>query len=171
MEEMVNRFLSIFVRLMIGTVILVFLSCRTIVPITDEVELRIDDITVTAEGTWYAVHRPIIPPEGPTFFIHLEIVIENASDENISDFMATKITLYYENTDDEFVTFSLQLQDGTAGGTEIPSGVIDTLVYINKDAYHSDIAEGTMLYGCVNVEWQGAEVSLATPASSVEYLW
>jgi hypothetical protein len=171
MQEAVNGFWYLFKKLTICTLVLVFLSCQSIVSLTDEVELKIDDITVTAEGAWYADHQPVIPPEGPTFFIHLEVVIENASDEDISGFQATKITLYYEDTADEFVTFSLQLQEETPGGAEIPPGVIDTLVYTNKDEHHSDIAEGTMFYGCINVEWQGAAGSLATPASPVGYVW
>jgi hypothetical protein len=133
--------------------------------------LKIDGITVAAEGSWCANHQPVIPPEGPTFFIHLEVVIENASDEDISGFKATKITLYYEDAAGEFATFCLQPQEGTPGGAEILSGVIDTLVYTKKDAYHSDIAEGTMLYGCINVEWQDAAGTLATPASPVGYVW
>ncbi len=157
-------------KILLLSVFLLIITCQSVVPPCGDTELVIDGITITAEGSWYANHFPIVPPEGPPFGVFLHVYVENASGNDLHDFRAAKVTLYYENTDIDFVTFDLNAHFDTPDKATIESGNTDTLSYLSKDHFHSYIEEGTMLYGCVRLKWLGGEGTVATPPSPVAHL-
>lgn len=150
-------------------IFITLLSCRLPIPSTHDTKLVIDGITITATGHWYADHMPVIPDAGPPFFVVIEVVVDNSSLGDLNDLQATRITLYYESTKDEFATFDLATMDET--GATIPKGETDTLVYISRDEFYSNIEEGRMLYGCIRLTWRSGDGILATPPAPVGYLW
>ena len=79
----------------------------------------------------------MLPHNGPiTFYLNLFITITNTGLEDITDFNASKMSLY--NLDSElFYTFSIRPETNAT----IPAGSTETLVYHNQE-YHCDVPFG-----------------------------
>ena len=143
--------------------LILFPACTSVVSPVANTELIIDGITVTARGSWY--YRQTMY-HGVVFETAVTLVVTNQSNEDLENLTAERITLYYENTEDDFATFVLADNSNT-----ILAGTADTIRCINRDIYTTNIETGTTLYGCLELEWKDGNGRLATPASAVTVVY
>lgn len=142
-------------------------------PPTDEVApIQVDYLVFEANVVFWQNFMPIIPPEGPPFYLVLEITVKNYGNIPISGFTAIKTTVYFAATTRALHTFQLEPLD--SANNSIHPGEIRKLEFTNERStiFSPDLEEGTKLYARVLVRWESDQaVILTTPLAPVEFTY
>lgn len=133
----------------------------------------IDDVKFTISSYLWQDFMPMIPPDGPPFYLNLEIEIQNNSGKEIRDFSALMITLYYPDTQTIFHDFKLIPAANTKPEEIILPQERRTLSYTNEreEIFSPQIEKGIKLYGRIMVKWNGKEYLLTSPPQEVIFTY
>jgi hypothetical protein len=139
---------------------------------TDTAEV-LGGIKVIISGYFWQDFMPIVPPEGPPFYILFKFKITNNSQSKIENFSANLATLYYDKTKDRFYTFKLIPAGNTKPKEEILPKETKYLEYTNDrtEKFSPQIEEGTKLYGRILVSWEGKEHIFTSPPIPVVFTY
>ncbi len=140
-------------------------------PAQDGIPLRLDSLKIQAEGLFWIDSMPSVPTEGAPFYCLFTLTIENSGDEAIAEFNATRASLCYAGTKDEFHSFSLISTLETVPDETIPAHTMETLYYRGKDPFYSRELDDDSLYACIKVEWNTALGVVTTPPAGVTVTW
>ncbi len=181
MERSKRLFLAFIGLIMvIGVAMVIFFYYKANQPVpppdeppTDEIApIQVDNLVFEANPIFWQNFMPIIPPEGPPFYLVLEIIVKNYGDISISDITAIKTTVYYAATTRALHTFKLEPSGST--NNSIRPGETKKFEYTNDRStiFSPDLEEGTELYARILVRWASEhEVILTTPPAPVEFTY
>ena len=142
-------------------------------PPTDEVvPLQVENLELEASATFWQNFMPIIPPEGPPFYLVLELTVTNYGPTTISGFKAVRTTVYFANSKDVLHTFQLEPLDPE--NNSIHPGETITFEFTNERTtiFSPDLEEGTKFYARILVSWKPEHTEILTsPPVSVEFTY
>jgi len=143
------------------------------IPLPADTAEVLDGIKIIISGYFWQDFMPVIPPEGPPFYILFKFKITNNSQSKIDDFSASLATLYYDKTKDRFHTFKLIPSANTKPLEEILPKETKYLEYTNDRAeeFSAQIEEGTKLYARILVSWDGKENIFTSPPIPVVFTY
>lgn len=169
---------SIGLIMVIGVVMVIIFHYKANQPVPPPVEpptdemapIQVDYLVFEAKIIFWQNFMPIIPPEGPPFYLVLEIIVKNYGNIPISDITAIRTTVYYAATTRALHTFKLEPFDSV--NNLIRPGETRKFEYTNDRStiFSPDLEEGTELYARILVRWESEhEVILTTPLAPVEF--
>lgn len=142
-------------------------------PPTDVIPpIQADNMVFEANAIFWQNFMPIIPPEGPPFYLVLEITIKNLGSIPITGLTAVRTTVYFAATTRALHTFQLEPLDSV--NNSIQPGEIRKLEFTNdrSTAFSPDLDEGTKLYARILVRWEIEQaVILTSPLAPVEFTY
>lgn len=143
------------------------------IPLPADTAEVLGGIKIIISGYFWQDFMPVIPPEGPPFYILFKFKITNNSQSKIDDFSASLATLYYDKTKDRFHTFKLIPSANTKPLEEILPKETKYLEYTNDRAeeFSAQIEEGTKLYARILVSWDGKENIFTSPPIPVVFTY
>lgn len=145
------------------------------VPPVDSIDtINSDGLELWAEAIYWQDFMPVIPEEGPPFFIVIRVNITNTGATTVTDFNAIRVTMYFNGTTTPFATLNLTIVGAGPEWPQIAPGENVVLEFTNvRDSIFSPtIDEGTPLYSRVLVTWNsGAQEILTTAPSCVLYTY
>ncbi|MFQ6125577.1 MAG: hypothetical protein ACE5R6_13395 [Candidatus Heimdallarchaeota archaeon] len=181
MEGLKRLFLALIgLFIVIGAVLLITYHYKANLPVpppdkppTDDVApLQVGNLVLEANAVFWQNFMPIIPPEGPPFYVIIEITMRNYGSFPISGFTAIKTTVYFAATKNPLHTFQLEPVD--AANNSIQPGEIRKLEFTNgrSTIFSPDLEEGTKLYTRILVHWASNQAEiLTTPLAPVEFTY
>jgi len=133
----------------------------------------IDDVKFTISTYFWQDFMPVIPPDGPPFYLNLRIEIQNNSQKAVKDFSAFTITLYHLDTQEILHGFRLIPALNTKPEETILPQERKTLTYTNdrEEIFSPQIEQGIKLYGRIMVKWNGKEHLLTSPPQEVTFTY
>ena len=133
----------------------------------------IDDVKFTISSYFWQDFMPMVPPDGPPFYLNLKIEIQNNSQKTVKDFSALTITLYHLDTQEVFHGFRLIPSVNTKPEETILPQERKTLIYTNdrEEIFSPQIEQGIKLYGRIMVKWNGKECLLTSPPQEVIFTY
>ncbi len=142
-------------------------------PPTDVVApIQVDNVVFEANAIFWQNFMPIIPPEGPPFYLVLEITVKNWGNVPLTGLTAVRTTIYFADTTRALHTFQLEPLDSV--NNSIKPGEIKNLEFTNDRStiFSPDLEEGTKLYARIQVCWGSEQaVILTTPLAPVEFTY
>lgn len=191
MKHLVLKFFKIFtfLVLILSNIFLFFSGCKksALTPETDLIPVPpperspqdkdsivvIDDLKFTISSYFWQDFMPVIPPEGPPFYLKINMEIKNDIRGRLEGFSALMATLYYLDTSKFFHNFRLTPAANTKQEETIFAQERRTLIYTNdrKEIFSPQIEQGTKLYGRIMVEWNGKKHLLTSPPADVTYTY
>jgi len=189
MEVLTVRFSYIvfFLVLVVSTVFFFIDGCKKLA-LTPEAELIevppserlpqerdsvmvIHDLKFSISSYFWQDFMPMIPPEGPPFYLHFRIEVKNNSGRPIKGLTALAATLYYLETQKIFHSFRLIPTANTQPAETILPKEGKTLIYTNdrEEIFSPQTEQGTKFYGRIMVRWSGKTHLLTSPPAGVGY--
>ncbi len=133
----------------------------------------INDIKFKISPYFWQDFMPLVPPEGPPFYLNFKIEVQNLAGRPMRDFSAIIATLYYFDTQNLFHSFKLIPTASTQPEETILPQEKRTLIYTNdrNEIFSPRIEQGTKLYARIAVRWDGEQHLLTSPPASVAYTY
>lgn len=133
----------------------------------------INDIQFKISPYFWQDFMPLVPPEGPPFFLNFKIEIHNLTGKHVNGFSALIAALYYFDTQHLFQSFKLIPTASTQPEETISPLEKKTLIYTNdrNEIFSPQIEKGTKLYARIVVRWDGEKHLLTSPPASVAYTY
>ena len=142
-------------------------------PPGEEPEIVIKDgLEAWAEAIYWQDFMPAIPEEGPPFYTIIWVNVTNTGNTTITNFHPVRVTIYFYNTSQVFVTLDLTSNIQYFVWPQIGPGESAVFEFTNvRDTIFSlTIEEGAVLYSRVLATWEsGSEMILTTPPSALLY--
>jgi hypothetical protein len=136
--------------------------------------ITVDNLRLTAVAEFTQDYVPPIPSEGAPFHVVVTINITNTGTTNVTDFMAPRLTIYYNNTLTPLVTLPLNISGDWPEWPLIRPGETVELDFNNlpDPIFSPSLDEGTGLYVAVLVSWGGvSDAIIITPPSQLVFLY
>ncbi len=128
-----------------------------------------NELELWAEAFYWQDFMPIVPEEGPPFFIRILVNVTNTGNTTVSDFDAIRTTIYFHNNSLPLVTLNLII---VGDPIQISPGESIVLEFTNdrNSVFSPTIEEGAVLYSRILIRWAGGlEGILTTPPSALGY--
>jgi len=131
----------------------------------------IDEVKFVIRSYFWQDFMPMIPPQGPPFYLVFKLKVTNNTDRALIDFYAVKTNLFYEDDNEKFHSFSLIPAGGTKPKERILPKETKNFEYTNDrtEIFSPKIEEGTKLYGQILFSWDGKKQILTSSPSEVKY--
>ena len=142
-------------------------------PPGDDLELTSKDgLQAWARAVYWQDFMPMIPPQGPPFYMVICINVTNTGNITVTNFHAVRVTIYFHNSSLPLTTLNITSTIQYLVWPEIRPGESAEFEYTNvRDSIFSPtIEEGAVLYSRVLTRWEnGNEMILTTPPSELGY--
>jgi hypothetical protein len=115
---------------------------------------------------------PVVPPEGPPFYLIIQIRVTNTGNLTIGNLAAPWVVVFYADTMKPLNTF--QLVAVTPGGNAVGPGESVVLEFTNArdDVFSPSIEEGTELCALILFTWgSGQGAIIGAPPSPLQFTY
>ena len=136
--------------------------------------ITVDNLKLSAVAEFAQDHEPPIPSDGAPFYVVVTINITNVGTTNVTDFMAPRLTIYFNNTLTPLKTLALNISGDWPAWPVIGPGESVELDFTNlRDSVFSpSLDEGAGLYVAILVSWGDvSEAIIITPPSQLIFLY
>jgi hypothetical protein len=134
--------------------------------------ITVDGLEAWAEAIYWQDFMPAIPEEGPPFYTIIWVNVTNTGNITITNFHPVRVTIYFYNTSQVFVTLDLTSNIQYLVWPQIGPGesVVFEFTNVRDSIFSPTIEEGAALYSRVLATWEsGSEMILTTPPSALLY--
>lgn len=132
------------------------------------------DLVFLAEGEFWLDFMPSVPPEGAPFYSMIRLNITNTGSTTFDYLDAVRMTLYYNDTLEPFVTLNLTTTILTFAPVELHPEESIIMEYTNNrnEMIYPSIDEGTGLYARILFRYGDAgQAILTTSPSALMYTY
>ena len=124
----------------------------------------------SAEATYWQNFMPMVPEEGPPFYIVVYVNITNIGSERITGLEIPQVTVFYHSTGQFLVTLSLHQIISVWSEVGPGQSILVQLTNDRDTIFSPTIEEGTLLFSQVLLRWgNGSYFVLTTPPSKLLY--
>jgi len=128
------------------------------------------ELTAWAKAEYWQDFMPIVGPEGPPFFVIVNVEVTNTGNSTISSFEVPRVTIYFNGTRIPLVTLNLHVVQPDSCDIGPNESIVVKLTNDRETIFSPSIEKGAVLYSRVLTRWgDGREMILTTPPSALSY--